>query len=85
MACYLSTGQQYMARSRLLVHEAVHDRVVKGIAANAAALTVGDGMAPATMLDPMISARQKVRVESYIAMPAADPAMLDDDPVMAAI
>ena len=68
MACYLSTGQQCMAGSRLFVHEAVHDQVVAGIAAHAASLRVGDGMAPATMLGPMISARQKARVESYIAI-----------------
>ncbi|WP_195908484.1 aldehyde dehydrogenase [Novosphingobium sp. Gsoil 351] len=72
MACYLSTGQQCMAGSRLFVHEAVHDEVVEGIAAHAAALTVGDGMAPSTVLGPMISARQKARVESYIAIAKGD-------------
>ena len=72
MACYLSTGQQCMAGSRLFVHEAVHDRVVEGIAAYAASLKVGDGMAPGTMLGPMISARQKARVESYIAIAKAE-------------
>ena len=72
MACYLSTGQQCMAGSRLFVHNAVHDRVVDGIAAHAASLTVGDGMTPGTMLGPMISARQKARVESYIAIAKAE-------------
>jgi phenylacetaldehyde dehydrogenase len=79
MACYLSTGQACMAGTRLFIHEDVHDRVVEGIAAHAAGLTIGDGMRPETILGPLISARQKVRVEGYIAAgleEGATPALL---------
>ena len=72
MACYLSTGQQCMAGSRLFVHAAVHDRVTEGVAAFARTLKVGDGMAPDTVLGPAISARQKARIESYIAVAKAE-------------
>jgi phenylacetaldehyde dehydrogenase len=72
MACYLSTGQQCMAGSRLFVHEDVHDEVARGVAEFAQALKVGDGMAPDTTLGPMISARQKQRVLEYIAIAKAE-------------
>lgn len=68
MACYLSTGQQCMAGSRLFVHSAIHDEVADGVAAKAAELTVGDGMDPRSVLGPLISAQQKARIERYIAL-----------------
>ena len=68
MACYLSTGQQCMAGSRLFVHADVHDQVAEGVAAFAKTLPVGDGMVPGTVLGPAISARQKARIENYIAI-----------------
>ena len=72
MACYLSTGQQCMAGSRLFVHSDVHDEVAEGVAAFAHGLKVGDGMMPDTVLGPMISARQKARVEEYVALAKAE-------------
>jgi phenylacetaldehyde dehydrogenase len=66
MACYLSTGQQCMAGSRLFVHADVHDDVARGVAEFARSLVVGDGLAPDTVLGPLISARQKARVLDYI-------------------
>ena len=68
MACYLSTGQQCMAGSRLFVHADVHDQVAEGVAKFARTLKIGDGMSPGTVLGPAISARQKARIESYIAI-----------------
>lgn len=68
MACYLSTGQQCMAGSRLFVHADVHDEVADGVAAFAKTLPIGDGMLPGTVLGPAISARQKARIESYIVI-----------------
>ena len=75
MACYLSTGQQCMAGSRLFVHADVHDEVAEGVAAFARGLKVGDGMEPGTVLGPMISARQKARVDDYIAVAKAEGAV----------
>ncbi len=68
MACYLSTGQQCMAGSRLFLHADIHDQVAEGIAAFAKTLKVGDGLDSDTVLGPMISARQKARVLDYIAI-----------------
>ncbi|UVO50715.1 aldehyde dehydrogenase family protein [Sphingomonas sp. SUN019] len=81
MACYLSTGQQCMAGSRLFLHADIHDRVAEGVAAFAKTLTVGDGLDPDTVLGPMISARQKARVLDYIAIARAEGAtpLLESD------
>jgi phenylacetaldehyde dehydrogenase len=68
MACYLSTGQQCMAGSRLFIHAEVYDRVTNGVAEFARTLKVGDGLDPGTTLGPLISARQKARVLDYIAL-----------------
>ena len=84
MACYLSTGQQCMAGSRLFVHAAVHDAVADGVAAKAAELTIGDGMDPHTVLGPLISARQKARIEDYIEIAKAEGAVAHlDSPAIA--
>jgi len=83
MACYLSTGQQCMAGSRLFLHADIHDRVAEGIARYARTLPIGDGMAADTMLGPAISARQKVRIESYIGIAKAEGAvpLLESAPI----
>ena len=83
MACYLSTGQACMAGSRLFVHEDVHDQVVDGVAQFASRLPIGDGMRPDTVLGPLISARQKQRVQRYIEIACeegAQPRLRGDDP-----
>ncbi len=83
MACYLSTGQQCMAGSRLFLHRDIHDRVADGVAAYARTLTVGDGMRPETILGPLISARQKARVLDYIAIAKGEGAtpLLESDAI----
>jgi phenylacetaldehyde dehydrogenase len=72
MACYLSTGQQCMAGSRLFLHADIHDRVAEGVAAYARTLKVGDGLDPETVLGPLISARQKTRVLDYVDIAKAE-------------
>jgi phenylacetaldehyde dehydrogenase len=83
MACYLSTGQQCMAGSRLFVHADVHDRVAEGVAGYARTLKVGDGLDPETMLGPLISARQKARVLDYLEIAKAEgaDALLEAAPI----
>ena len=70
MACFLSTGQACMAGTRLFVHAKVHDRVAESVAAFAQTLRIGDGMRPDTVLGPLISARQKQRVLTYMQIAA---------------
>jgi phenylacetaldehyde dehydrogenase len=76
MACFLSTGQQCMAGSRLFVHAEVYDQVVEGVAAHAQTLKIGDGMRGDTVLGPLISARHKARVAAYLDAGKADGARL---------
>ena len=83
MACFLSSGQQCMAGSRLFLHGDIYDRVTEGVAAYARTLTIGDGMDGATVLGPLISARHKARVLDYIAVAKAEGAtvLLESDPI----
>ncbi|OPX10657.1 aldehyde dehydrogenase [Mycobacterium sp. AT1] len=79
-ACYLST--------RILAPRSRYDEVVDTFTGLAASLTVGSSLDPATQIGPMASARQRDRVESYIAKGIGDgarvttgggrPAGLDD-------
>jgi len=59
-------GQNCMAGTRLFVHEDVYEPVVNGIAAMAGAFKLGHGLDPATELGPLISAKQRATVMSFI-------------------
>ena len=67
LACFVGSGQACMAGTRLFVHEEVHDEVVAGIAAVSDRMVLGDALSPDTNLGPLISHRQRERVEGYIA------------------
>ena len=64
----LMSGQACESGTRLLVHESIHDRFVEMLVARAGTVVMGDPMSPATDLGPLISAKQKARVEKYIAL-----------------
>lgn len=61
------SGQACAAGSRLLVHESIFDEMVTRIAEFARTLSVGDPLQPDTMIGPLISERQKTKVERFIA------------------
>ncbi|AJG22452.1 aldehyde dehydrogenase family protein [Cupriavidus basilensis] len=61
-----NSGQVCSAGTRLFVHESVHDEVSERVTRLAATYTVGDPLAPDTKLGPLISAKQRDRVLSYI-------------------
>jgi phenylacetaldehyde dehydrogenase len=63
---FFNSGQSCMAGSRLIVHEAVHDRVVAGIAERARAIRVGSGFDAATQIGPLVSEVQLQRVTGYL-------------------
>jgi len=65
-ACFFLQGQNCMAGTRLFVHENVHDRVVEGIAAIAKSMKLGPGLDPSSEFGPLISARQRERVSSFV-------------------
>jgi betaine-aldehyde dehydrogenase len=64
---YYNAGQDCTAATRVLAAEAVYDDVVSGLAEQAHGLVIGDTLAPATTLGPVNSARQRERVEGFLA------------------
>ncbi len=61
-------GQGCAITTRLLVPRALHDQVVEQTAATMAALEAGDPNDPGTVCGPLISARQRDRVEGYLRL-----------------
>lgn len=75
-AIFFLSGQNCMAGSRLLVHEDIYDRVLKGLAKLAKAMTVGADLKAAYDIGPLISERQLTRVLAYIDIGLAEGARL---------
>jgi len=75
-AYLVNSGQACMAGTRLFLHADIHDTFVERLAAQVRALKLGDGMVPGTDLGPLISARQKARVQSYIELGKAEGARM---------
>ncbi len=64
---YANAGQVCSAGSRLVVERSIADRFVAELVRRAGRIVVGDGFDPATEMGPLVSRRQRDRVESYIA------------------
>jgi aldehyde dehydrogenase (NAD+) len=64
----VNAGQVCAAQTRILVPAAMHDEIVGAMAAATRALRVGDPMSPASDIGPLISQRQRERVERYIRL-----------------
>ena len=60
------SGQICTAPTRVVAQRGVYDEVVDRLAKMAAQLQVGDPLAPDTVVGPLISARHRDRVESYV-------------------
>jgi len=69
-------GQDCCARSRILVGRSVHERVVELFAKATEAVRVGDPSDPATEVGPLVSFRQRDKVEGYVASGTAEGALL---------
>ncbi len=63
---FAATGQTCMAGSRLIVHEDVHDELVRLVAERAARIKLGDPMDPATEMGPIANAPQYEKVLGYL-------------------
>jgi len=72
MGVFFNTGQVCVARSRMFVHKNVYDRVVEGVAAHVKYLKVGPGLAPDSVLGPVVSEAQLSRIQSYIGSGAEE-------------
>jgi aldehyde dehydrogenase (NAD+) len=66
-ATLLNNGQTCFLGTRVLAPRSRYDEIVEVVTALAGSLTVGDALDPATQIGPMVSGRQRDRVESYIA------------------
>ncbi|MGH2727505.1 MAG: aldehyde dehydrogenase family protein, partial [Actinomycetota bacterium] len=66
VGCFVNSGQQCIAGSRLLVQESILDVFVEKVTAFARGFTVGDPMQPTTQMGPLISATQLERVLGFV-------------------
>jgi len=64
---YYNAGQDCTAATRVLASSDVYDDVVAGLVEQAQGLVIGDTLAPDTTLGPVNSARQRKRVEGFLA------------------
>jgi betaine-aldehyde dehydrogenase len=64
---YYNAGQDCTAATRVLASGKVYDDVVSGLVAQARGLVIGDTMSADTTLGPVNSAKQRERVEGFLA------------------
>jgi alpha-ketoglutaric semialdehyde dehydrogenase len=67
-----TTGQRCTAASRLIVHKAVRSEMEERLVARAKAMRLGHGLDPETQVGPLISATQRDRVHSFMAVAKED-------------
>ncbi len=67
MATFFLQGQNCMAGTRILVHEAIYSQLVTGLKAFAERMVLGHGLDPTTHLGPLISSGHCEKVMAYIA------------------
>jgi betaine-aldehyde dehydrogenase len=70
------SGQACESGTRLLLHDAIYDRFMEALIARAKTVVMGDPMDFDTDMGPIISARQKARIQSYIEAGKAEGATL---------
>jgi acyl-CoA reductase-like NAD-dependent aldehyde dehydrogenase len=75
-ATLLNNGQICWLGTRILAPQSRYGEVVDTITGLASSLKVGEALDPSTQIGPMASARQRERVESYIAKGKAEGARL---------
>ncbi|HEY4825196.1 MAG TPA: aldehyde dehydrogenase family protein, partial [Solirubrobacteraceae bacterium] len=64
---YYNAGQDCTAATRVLASSRIHDDFVGGLVEQAKSLVLGDTRSPDTTLGPLNSARQRERVEGFLA------------------
>jgi acyl-CoA reductase-like NAD-dependent aldehyde dehydrogenase len=85
---FIGAGQTCICAARHIVHERIYDEFVEKLAVKAKTILIGDPREPRVQLGPVISARQRERVLSYVKIgidegarlvaggkPPADPAL----------
>lgn len=69
---YYNAGQDCTAACRVYAHASVYDRLVAELQSAVETIRLGDPADPATQLGPLITARQRDRVDGFVARAAAD-------------
>ncbi len=69
---YYNAGQDCTAACRVFVHSSQHDRLVADLAAAVGKIAMGDPSQAGTQLGPLITPRQRDRVDGFVARAAAD-------------
>lgn len=68
MGSMMNNGQACVAQTRLLVPRSRHDEMLDAITEFVAGMRVGDPTDMETMIGPLVSERQRERVEGYLAV-----------------
>ncbi|MQA75333.1 MAG: aldehyde dehydrogenase family protein [Solirubrobacterales bacterium] len=69
---FIAAGQTCICGSRIIVHEAIYEEVVEGLAATAGALRLGDPSDERTQMGPLVADRQRRRVLGYVGIGAEE-------------
>ncbi|MFJ9565416.1 aldehyde dehydrogenase family protein [Streptomyces fuscichromogenes] len=75
-AAFIHSGQVCSAGTRLIVEEPVWERFVAELARRAARIRLGRGTADGVECGPLVSERQRAKVEAYVASALAEGAVL---------
>lgn len=67
-AAMMNSGQACVAQTRILASRRRYDEVAGALVEAVRSMSVGDPMDPTTMCGPLVAARQRERVEGYIAI-----------------
>ncbi|HVX30988.1 MAG TPA: aldehyde dehydrogenase family protein [Nitrolancea sp.] len=65
-AIFTNAGQRCTARTRLFLHESIHDKFMADFVAKAGKIRVGDPLEDATQMGPVISSRQCQRILNFV-------------------
>jgi aldehyde dehydrogenase (NAD+) len=71
-----NAGQTCIAGSRILIHEQIFDEMLERIAAEAAAVRIGNALDPGSTMGPIVSSEQLDRVRSYLELAPTEGAEL---------
>ena len=69
---FSSSGQSCIAGSRLFVHASVYDEVMARLVERTEQLRVGDGFDPTTRVGPLVHAKHRDSVASYVELARAE-------------
>jgi phenylacetaldehyde dehydrogenase len=72
MAAFMLQGQNCVCGSRVYAHVSIAEQLARGVAEFAASMGIGPGSDPKNMIGPLISARQRDRVEGFFASAAQE-------------